>query len=525
VRLAPAQHPLAPVLPAAPLLAAAPVRTGAAVRAPLPALLRAARQGEREGAPLTQLAGHRQLATHAPRQVAADGQAEPHPLVTAAEAPVHLHEGLEDGVQHVGRDADAGVAHVHVHLAALPLARHAHGAVGIGELHRVGEQVDEHLHQLGPVGADGERGVAGEHRERDPLPLGLWRDHRLDLAQQGADRHVGEVELHAAGLEAGMVQYVVDETHEVVLRRLDAGQRGALLLAPRPVDAELEELRVALDGGERGAQLVAHHGQELGLGQVGRLHRAEGRLRRLARLVLQRQRLLARRLHHLLRRHVAEVDAEPAGQGIVRRAHPALDARQSRVEGDRLSLGQRPQRPGVGRAVAGPREEFPDHVTEHRVARPLEQRGGGLVDVDVSPAAVQHHDTVVELVEQQEPPVVVGGVAGGCVWGRGWGNRVHPQFGRAAASIMAVAGDETSGAPRRRGSASAWLGMAGVVPCGGRGRWGCEGAKGPGGGNSMALGRGAGGIVSFGGGPRVSRPRALRVLAASGSPARRCRHW
>src|SRR3712207_8284850 len=39
---------------------------------------------------------HRQLASHPARQVAADGQPQPHPLVGTVQRPLALHERLED---------------------------------------------------------------------------------------------------------------------------------------------------------------------------------------------------------------------------------------------------------------------------------------------------------------------------------------------------------------------------------------------------------------------------------------------
>src|SRR6478672_10064555 len=54
----------------------------------------------------------RQVAAHAAREVAADGEAESRAFLSACERRVHLHEGLEHALEVVGRDTAAGVGHV-----------------------------------------------------------------------------------------------------------------------------------------------------------------------------------------------------------------------------------------------------------------------------------------------------------------------------------------------------------------------------------------------------------------------------
>ena len=69
--------------------------------------------------------------------------------------------------------------------------------------------------------------------------------------------------------------------------RDDAAHLPALLGEECAGDAEVEQLGVTDDGVERRAQLVAHHGEEIGLGLVRRLGMGACRL-----LALQLQRLL-----------------------------------------------------------------------------------------------------------------------------------------------------------------------------------------------------------------------------------------
>src|SRR4051812_17677074 len=64
-----------------------------------------AREHEREPAARADLALRTQLAAHPHRQIAADREPEPHPLLARRrEVPIHLHEGIEDPLELVGRD-------------------------------------------------------------------------------------------------------------------------------------------------------------------------------------------------------------------------------------------------------------------------------------------------------------------------------------------------------------------------------------------------------------------------------------
>ena len=76
----------------------------------------------------------------------------------------------------------------------------------------------------------------------------------------------------AAGLDARHVEDVVDDREEILAARADvAAILLVLLRAERAEDAALHHLGEADDGVERRAQLVAHVGEELGLGAVGAL--------------------------------------------------------------------------------------------------------------------------------------------------------------------------------------------------------------------------------------------------------------
>jgi hypothetical protein len=164
----------------------------------------------------------------------------------------------------------------------------------------------------------------GRRREREALRARLRPDERRGVGECVAHRHVVRRIAHAARLELGVVEHLVDQPQQVPLAALDAGQVLPLLLRHRPANPQLHQLGVPADRVEWGAQLVRHHRQELALCAARRLRLRTGglgfragRLRLGARpLALHEQPLhLAPRDH--LGRDVAAVrdDARPGAVG------------------------------------------------------------------------------------------------------------------------------------------------------------------------------------------------------------------
>ena len=85
------------------------------------------------------------------------------------------------------------------------------------------------------------------------------------------NRHVGDVEFELARLDLGEVQHVVDQSDQHALSVVDAAQILALRVGHLAAQSHLEQVDVAADGVERRAQLVTHVGDELALGEIGRL--------------------------------------------------------------------------------------------------------------------------------------------------------------------------------------------------------------------------------------------------------------
>ncbi len=149
-------------------------------------------------------------------------------------------------------------------------ARRRHGEhdlAALGELHRVGEQVEDDLAQPRDVADDGRRNVAFEHVGGVEVLLdGAGRDEverRLDaLAQIERLR----LDVHPPGLDLREVEDVVDDRQERVAGIADG--RGVVVLLGVELGVE-QQAAHADDRVHRRADLVAHRREERALRLVG----------------------------------------------------------------------------------------------------------------------------------------------------------------------------------------------------------------------------------------------------------------
>ena len=226
---------------------------------------------EAEGRPLAKLRFHRDPAAHEAHQLGADGQAEPGAPVAAVGGPVQLREALEQLAQLVPRNSEPRVADGHGELLRLRIeGRDDRDSAPVRELQGIADEIDHHLPQTAPV------------------PHGLVALRRMDLQVQGqapARGDLGEhgqgvlelrlqiegggAQLDLSGLHPGEVEDVVDQGQQGVAAGGDAVDVGPRLVPDRRV--ALQEPGKADDRGQRRADLVAHVGQEFGLGRRGRL--------------------------------------------------------------------------------------------------------------------------------------------------------------------------------------------------------------------------------------------------------------
>ena len=104
-----------------------------------------------------------------------------------------------------------------LHVAARARQMHVDAAAVAGELHRVGQEIEEHLLQRAAVGFDHQlrRAVAGE---RDIALAGGLANHLHAVLDDVGDVDVVDVERHAAGLDLRHVEDVVDHLEQIGCR-------------------------------------------------------------------------------------------------------------------------------------------------------------------------------------------------------------------------------------------------------------------------------------------------------------------
>ncbi len=242
----------------------------AAVEGQAAGLAAGERQGEGEGGADARLALHEQLAPHQVHQLAGDGEAEAGPLLAHLRA--HLHQRLEDVLQVIPGDADAGVGHPDVQEVALHQGAQHHLALW-RVLDGVAHQVVEHLFE--PLLVRQHRRQLGRGFVHQSQGFGLHQvlaeiQHQPD-DPLGGDRLGVDLQLAVAHLV--VVEQIVHQPRQAVGTLDDEPQLfllpfGQLLLAGEhgfghPLDA--------VDGG---AQLVGSVGQQLIL-ELVRLLQAE----------------------------------------------------------------------------------------------------------------------------------------------------------------------------------------------------------------------------------------------------------
>ena len=241
-------------------------------------------------------------------------------------------------------------------IGGLPDLQGQHDLPLVGELHRVADQIAQHLTQAqGVAHQGGGRGAGLLHPEAQPLGAGLRQVGPMHRGQQvpAVEGFPGHAQV--AGLDAGQVQQVVQQAGQQVSVAGDDLHRLALFGAQA---GSLEQLDAAQHTVQGGADFMAHDGQEAALGLV-----------RPARLLLGR---LA--LRHLL------LQAGPQGEV------PALDAVPGRPEGDPDAVGEQEVEGleahlGSARPFSGRKVAQEDHGAEERRGQ-AQAQGKGQHHVD-----------------------------------------------------------------------------------------------------------------------------------------------
>ena len=189
---------------------------------------------------------------------------------------VDLHERLEDRLQSVGGNADAGVARresFQIGVGRRPRARMvpASGVNLIALPTRLTRICLSRAGRLAPsrVGAE-EVSVTRCCFGR----LGL--DERRQLGDDLAQRHGLDVDAHSARLDAREVEYVVDQAREVRLAAFHAPENLGLLIGDRAVEPGPNELREAERRLQRRPQLVTHRARNAAFARFAAFRRGAG---------------------------------------------------------------------------------------------------------------------------------------------------------------------------------------------------------------------------------------------------------
>ena len=204
---------------------------------------------------------------HQLHQLAGDGGAKAGAAKAARHAGVGLGERGEDAVQPVGGNADAGVAHRQLQLAAV-LAYRQRDAAALGELDGVAQQVGEDLPHAQRVAVEGVRATGGVIQlQLQAFAGGLQREGAHQLLAQRVQREIVLLQRQRTALQLGGIEDVVEQAQQRVGGVVHGAQVARLLWRQRRA---LQQLGKADDGVHRGADFVAHIGQEhaLGLGGV-----------------------------------------------------------------------------------------------------------------------------------------------------------------------------------------------------------------------------------------------------------------
>ena len=211
---------------------------------------------------------HAHCPAHQLGQLAADRQAKARAAELAGGGGVGLFELLEQLVQSLGRNADAGVRDGQGQPRLAGADRDLDLA-GLGELQRVGDQVVEDLPHPGGVPEPGPLGLLLDGQvEGQPLLRRHAAEGRVSAARQVGDVERRLLELQPLSLDGRKIQDVVEDRQQRLAGLADDLQARALFRAER---VRLHHLRHSEHAVQGRADLVAHGGQEGALGHVGRL--------------------------------------------------------------------------------------------------------------------------------------------------------------------------------------------------------------------------------------------------------------
>src|ERR1700674_1772974 len=224
------------------------------------------RELDREGGPLVRGALEVDRAAVQLHQLLGQGQPEPGARVLPVTGALDLVEGAEDLVLDILGDPDTTVLDRDPKNRALNGGLEADFPRRRRELDGVRQQVVEDLLELVLVCNQQRIDRLNARADLDVL-LHRQRPHHVEhLADGGVDPELFVDQVHAARLDLGQVEDVVDEGQQVLAAVIDVVQTVmALFLGDLSGEVVPKQLRESEDGVEWRAQFVRHIGEELGL--------------------------------------------------------------------------------------------------------------------------------------------------------------------------------------------------------------------------------------------------------------------
>ena len=132
-------------------------------------------------------------------------------------------------------------------------------STGLGELDRVGKQIDQNLPNPVLIADVAERGsVVAEVLDRERFGVDLRAHQRERSADCFSDRRPLELDRHLTRFDLGDIENLVDQGEQMLTARPHPRHVLALLFIERTGDPHSQQVGVAQNGIERSADLVAH---------------------------------------------------------------------------------------------------------------------------------------------------------------------------------------------------------------------------------------------------------------------------
>ncbi len=206
-----------------------------------------------------------------PGELLAQRQAEPGALVGTYPRSLHLAEGLHHQRDILRRDSDAGVDDGDDQMTrAIDFAFHGHGATRMGELYRIGGEIEQDLLHAALVGPEIGDTVRYLGRQGDVSVVGAFLHHAQAAFDDGTHLDPLLRQRQGVAFDARDVEDVVDEFQKMLSGIVDVLGVLVVLLVPQGTEVfSRHDFRKADDGIQRGPEFVAHVGEEFRLAAVG----------------------------------------------------------------------------------------------------------------------------------------------------------------------------------------------------------------------------------------------------------------